>query len=67
MASCEKCWNDADTRCLYCPGESKYKHYCDLIDERKDSPCTPEEQAGQFWDKDMQCDRRLSDTSGPGQ
>ena len=36
MASCEKCWNDAQGRA---------EDYQQLIEERKDNPCTPEEQA----------------------
>ena len=40
MASCEKCWRDS--RGQY---KSQYA-YSELIKERKDNPCTPEEQAG---------------------
>lgn len=38
MASCEKCWNDAQGRA---------EDYQQLIEERRDNPCTPEEQAGE--------------------
>lgn len=34
------------------------EHYHDLLEERKDNPCTPKEQAGQFWDEEKQCDSR---------
>lgn len=45
MASCEKCWRDAG-------GEPERYHQ--LLDERKQNPCSPEEQAGgadAFWCK----------------
>ena len=37
MPSCEKCWRDAH-------GEAD--RYSELLMERKDFPCTPEQQAG---------------------
>ena len=46
MASCEKCWGDAYMRYRCDPSKSQAEHYGDLIRERKDNPCTPEEQAG---------------------
>jgi hypothetical protein len=49
MASCEKCWYDAD---------GNYEEYIELIEERKDNPCSPFEQAGQFWDEKKQIDSR---------
>ena len=58
MSSCEKCWADAYRRALSQPMISQSKHYHDLLKERKDSPCAPREQAGQFWDEEKQCDRR---------
>jgi len=39
--------------------KSQTEHYHDLLQERKDNPCTPKEQAGQFWDEKKQCDSRL--------
>jgi len=42
MSSCEKCWRDAHRG----PQYSVAEEYSRLIDERKDTPCTPEEQAG---------------------
>ncbi len=59
MASCEKCWDDAGMRMASNPHKSKSEHYHDLLKERTDSPCTPKEQAGQFWDEEKQCDRRM--------
>lgn len=46
MPSCEKCWGDAYTRTHTNPRKSQAEHYHDLIEERKDNPCTPEQQAG---------------------
>ena len=37
MSACEKCWRDAG-------GDPDRYH--ELLNQRKDSPCTPEEQAG---------------------
>ncbi len=37
MASCEKCWRDA---------HGDPDRYRELIEERKENPCTPEQQAG---------------------
>lgn len=42
MASCEKCWRDA-----HWSGSDVATEYARLIAERKDKPCTPEEQAGE--------------------
>ena len=44
MASCEKCWSDAYY--LQDCEEGHVEKYAKLIEERKDNPCTPEEQAG---------------------
>mgnify|MGYP003405464791 len=46
MASCEKCWTDAYFRVFENPMKSQAQHYQDLIDEREDTPCSPEDQAG---------------------
>ena len=46
MSACEKCWSDAYRRSMANPSKSQTRHYCDLIEERKDSPCTPEQQLG---------------------
>jgi len=60
MPSCEKCWGDAYRREFNQPLKSQSEHYHDLLEERKDNPCSPKEQAGQFWDEEHQCDSRLS-------
>lgn len=42
---CEKCWGDAYLRTrIY--GGLQADHYRDILNERKDNPCTPQEQAG---------------------
>ena len=46
MASCEKCWADAYKRSRIYPEKCQAEHYRDLIKERENNPCTPEEQAG---------------------
>lgn len=38
MAACEKCWRDSG-------GDPDL--YRDLIEQRKDNPCSPEDQAGE--------------------
>jgi len=35
------------------------EHYNDLLRECAGNPCSPEEQAGQFWDEENRCDFRL--------
>ncbi len=42
VSSCEKCWSDAHRG----PDFSVSEEYGRLMDERRLSPCTPEEQAG---------------------
>lgn len=44
--ACEKCWGDAYMRHLDFPGKTQSDHYHDLLIERKDNPCTPEQEAG---------------------
>ena len=46
MASCEKCWSDAYTRSR-CTGKSHAECYSELLIERKDNPCSAEQQAGE--------------------
>jgi hypothetical protein len=58
MSACEKCWSDAYLR-AYGSGKSQVECYNELLEERKDNPCSPQEQAGQFWNEEKQCDRRL--------
>jgi hypothetical protein len=37
MSACEKCWADAG---------GSYERYLELLAERANNPCTPEQQAG---------------------
>ncbi len=46
MTSCEKCWGDAFRRALGEPWHTQHEHYLNLLRERADNPCTPEEQRG---------------------
>lgn len=46
MSACEKCWGDAYRRMMMLGG-SQTEHYYALLEERKDNPCTPEEQKGE--------------------
>ena len=57
MSACEKCWSDAYLL-AWGTGKSQADCYFELLEERKDNPCTPEQQAGDFWDDEKQCDRR---------
>lgn len=57
VSMCEKCWGDAYLETLM-RGGSQTEHYKRLIEERRDSPCTPKEQAGQWWDEALQKDSR---------
>jgi len=58
MASCEKCWGNAFMRTLADCSKAQYEHYNDLLEERKDNPCSPKEQAGQWWNEEKQIDKR---------
>ena len=46
MACCEKCWNDAFRRLMVYGGTDKTQadFYRELIKERADNPCSPDEQ-----------------------
>ena len=46
MPACEKCWADAGRRAMSDPSKSKSEHYMDILKERKDNPCSKEEQEG---------------------
>jgi len=50
--ACEKCWADAYMRWMSNPEKDQAEHYRELLAERKDHPCTPEQQAGQMWPDD---------------
>lgn len=54
---CEKCWKDAFNR-AYATGKCQSDCYEELLEERKYNPCTPQEQAGQYWDEENQWDIR---------
>lgn len=45
MAACEKCWSDAYMRSLS-NGKPQTENYQALLQERKDKPCSKEEQTG---------------------
>ena len=49
MPSCEKCWEDAG---------GNYEKYTQLIEERKDDPCSFEEQAGREAAICEKCNRK---------
>ena len=51
---CEKCWQDAQTSAT----ADVYTRYCELIAEREDNPCTPEQQAGQGAETCPSCKRK---------
>ena len=57
MAACEKCWGDAYYRHIT-TGKSQSYCYHKLLEERKNNPCSPREQAGHWWDTERQCDKR---------
>ena len=65
MSACEKCWGDAVLR-SYGSGRSQVECYQDLLRERESNPCSPRDQAGQFWDEEKQCDRRKAKERGEG-
>ena len=54
MASCEKCWKDATGAMT---GDTP-REYHRLINERNNSPCTPEEQAGEYAGICPRCNRK---------
>jgi hypothetical protein len=56
MAACEKCWGDAFVL-SQATGRSQTSCYLKIL-AREETPCSPREQAGQFWDEENQCDRR---------
>ncbi len=54
---CEKCWGDAYFEMLK-TGKSQSSAYFELLEERKNDPCTPKQAAGQYWDRKNQRDAR---------
>lgn len=65
MPMCEKCWGDAYMDTLDDPHMSQGDAYRKLLAERKDHPCTPKQQAGQWWDEERQCDSRIAEVGKP--
>lgn len=58
MASCEKCWGDAYMRSRENPMKAQAAHYMELIAERAENPCTPEDQAGKNAKVCQRCKRK---------
>ena len=58
MPSCEKCWNDAFWMSYIDPDKTQAEYYTEIIKERKDSPCTPEQQAGPDAEECPKCKRK---------
>ena len=56
--TCEKCWDDAYLRSRLSHRE-QHDCYLELIKERRETPCTPKQQAGQWWDLEKQIDKRV--------
>ena len=48
MPACEKCWADAFRRTLEDSNKSQAEHYRDLLEERKNNPCSPRQQSGEY-------------------
>jgi len=57
MPACERCWGDAFHKSRI-TGRSQGECYTELIEERKNKPCTQKEQAGDYWNEENQCDKR---------
>ena len=58
---CEKCWAEA-ARSVYGTGRDQYEAYKEVIERMKDDPCSPKEQAGDWWDDELQVDRRVKES-----
>jgi hypothetical protein len=60
MACCEKCWFEARRRAMF-GGGSIHDHYYKVMREVQESGevCTPEEQAGPYWDSERKVDTRF--------
>lgn len=63
MAGCQKCWREAKL-IAHSSGRDTVEVYHELLEKRKDNPCTPREQAGDFWDEEKQCDIRFPTMGG---
>ena len=49
MSACEKCWSDAYHRSISSPMKSQAEYYSELLEERKENPCSEKDQQGQFY------------------
>jgi hypothetical protein len=58
MSACEKCWSDSYF-IWRLTGKPREECYSKLLKEREANPCTPKQQAGDWWDEEKQIDRRL--------
>ncbi len=54
---CEKCWGDAYMRTMG-NDRSQTDNYIEILKERENNPCSPRDQAGQWWDEEKQRNRR---------
>lgn len=67
MARCEKCWKEASFRHRVSgEGDSVTEVYNKILDEQDGSECSPQEQAGAWWDEELQLDRRLKEEKMDG-
>ena len=57
MASCEKCWWDAAKMARDGLGD-RVELYHKLLKQRDKTPCSPKEQAGDYWNEEKQIDAR---------
>ena len=58
MTSCEKCWAEAVRR-NHSSGQPASEIYDEVLAEHKANPCTPKEQAGQWWSDEWGVDTRV--------
>jgi len=54
VSACEKCWGDAFRRSMFDTSKTQSDHYQDLLEERKDKPCSSSEQAGTLSIEDIE-------------
>ena len=52
MPACEKCWADAFRRHMLDPSKSQSEYYEELLEERKDNPCSEADQREDFMKDD---------------
>ena len=65
MTCCEKCWEEAESMSRYTILTQKecYDHIIKLR-ETNGIVCSPKEQAGQFWNEELQYDNRMISIKG---